>query len=260
MEELKLSETSAERSREHKSLIKDEFEKTAEAFAERTKGRFDELDVVAFARARPGWKIVEVGGGTGNFLQLFEPIASVALVVDLTPGMLLQAKRRFPWMGLVAGEAEKIPLASGSIDLVCSAQMFHHVFEPIPIIREMGRVAGLHGSVLIVDQTAGEDPEEQRWLTELEIVRDPSHAVSRSASQYRELVTESGLEIVDEKLHEVQNRFSQWMWRAEFAEERIEKVQKFLEEHGSKVGLDFSRVGDDWTFNRKRILILARVA
>jgi len=240
--------------------IQEEFNRAAAGFAERTLGRFDDLDVVRFSRIAEGASVLEVGAGTGNFLSLFRDIAGTAIALDLTPGMLGQARERHPHLRLVQGDGNRLPFRSGSVDLVASAQAFHHIWEPVPVLLEMRRVAGAGGHVLVVDQHAPESYEKAAFMNQLEVIRDPSHAVSRPPSAFRVMVRAAGLEIVDENLWEGQNRFSKWMWPGEFPEERIAAVRDFIERFGAETGMDFERDGDDYIFTRRRIMLLARRA
>lgn len=241
---------------EHDATIRAEFDRAAEKFAERTMGRFDHMDPVAFARAVPGETVVEVGAGTGNFLALFAEVAGQLIAVDLTPSMLAHA-RRHAGLHLVAGDGRRLPLRSGSVDLVASAQALHHVHDPATVVREMRRVARPGGRVLLVDQVATERYEEALMMTELELARDPSHAMSRPPSAYRMIVRAAGLEIVDERVAESEQRLSSWMWPGEFPEERIAAVSDLIGKIGHETGMGFERDGDDWVFLRRRLMLLA---
>ncbi len=238
--------------------IQDEFNRAAAGFAERTVGRFDAMDVVEFSRVAEGASVLEVGAGTGNFLSLFRDVAGMSIALDLTPGMLVQAKERHPHLKLVQGDGNRLPFRSRSVDLVTSAQAFHHIWEPIPVLAEMRRVAGADGHVLVVDQHSPESYEKTAFMNQLEVIRDPSHAVSRPPSAFRVMMRSAGLEIVDENLWEGHNRFSQWMWPGEFPEERIAATRDFIDRFGGETGMDFERDGDDYIFTRRRIMLLAR--
>lgn len=65
--------------------------------------------------------ILDVGAGTGCFAALLEQRYSGAMVIglDLAEGMLRVAQERFSGH-CVGGDAEALPLASGSVDLVYS--------------------------------------------------------------------------------------------------------------------------------------------
>ncbi|MDQ3878549.1 MAG: class I SAM-dependent methyltransferase [Actinomycetota bacterium] len=241
---------------DNRRRITAEFERAAEGFAGRTRGRFDDLGAVEFSQVRSPGVVAEVGAGTGHFLSLFEGAASRLLALDLTFGMLARARADHPELDLLQCDGNHLPLADGSIDLVCSAQMLHHVERPVPILKEMARVA--KSNVLIVDQVATERYEEIAARHALEMVRDPSHAATRPPSAYRIMLTAAGLEILDEKIVEGEQRLSKWMWPGEFPDERIAAVRHFIEEHGHETGMEFRRTdSDDWAFTRRRIMLLA---
>ncbi|MGH2747772.1 MAG: class I SAM-dependent methyltransferase [Actinomycetota bacterium] len=242
---------------DERSRIRSEFERAAAHFAERTHGRFDDLSVVEFCGVESGNSVLEVGVGTGNFLSLFADVAGELIGVDLTRGMLAQARVRFPHMRLVVGDGAALPIRSSSIDLVTSAQTLHHIFEPLPVLLEMRRVAADGGRVLIVDQVATGRYEEVAARNELEALRDPSHGTARPPSAFRMLARAAGLEIVDERVVETTQRMSSWMAPGEFPEERFDAVNAFIETRGEETGMDFRKEGGEWVFTRRRIMLLA---
>jgi ubiquinone/menaquinone biosynthesis C-methylase UbiE len=242
---------------DHRRAVQSEFERAARVFAERTKGRFDDMAIAEFSRLRNGESVVEIGAGTGNFLALFSGVAGELVAVDVTHGMLVEARARNPALMAIVADGARLPLRSASMDLVASSQAVHHILEPVPILEEMRRVAGPGGRVLVVDQIASERFEEARARTELEVLRDPSHAVSRPASAFRIMVRKAGLEIIDERIAESRSRLSQWMWPGEFPPERIEAVREFITARGHRTGMDFEPADDDWYFTIRRILLLA---
>ena len=242
---------------EHKQRVAEEFDRAAAAFSERTKDRFDATGVVGFSQVKPEDTLLEVGAGTGNFLALFEGHAARRVALDLSPGMLRVASSK-PGLSLVRADGRHLPFRSRSIEIAASAQALHHMWEPLPVLRELRRVSSRH--VLIVDQLASERYEEIAFMNQLETIRDPTHATSRPRSAFHILLTSAGLEVVDEKIHEDQSRFSKWMWPDEFPEERIAATKAFVEKFGAETGMGFERDGDDWVFTRRRIMLLARRA
>jgi ubiquinone/menaquinone biosynthesis C-methylase UbiE len=244
-------------SESHTARVQAEFRRTADAFTRRTQGRFDALGVVEFSRVRPGAIVAEVGAGTGSFLSLFEDVAARLIAVDLTHAMLDMARSRHPKIEPVAADGSALPLARSSVDLVSSAQMLHHVWTPLDIVKEMARVVTDDGHVLIVDQAAPESYEQAEAMNVLEVIRDPSHAASRPPSAFRILVRAAGLEILDEKIVEFAQRFSKWMGPDEFPPERIEAARDFIAKRGHETGMNFERDGDEWVYTRTRIMLLA---
>jgi SAM-dependent methyltransferase len=242
----------------HRRVLNQEFDRTAASFDERTRGRFDDLHVLEFARLRPGGTVAEVGSGTGAFLSLFGEPAGLLIGVDLTMGMLLVARRRNPAMKLLLADGGRLPLASRSVDLVASAQAFHHMEDPVGVLKEMRRVVADHGAVLVVDQVATERFEESMAMNELEKVRDPSHVAARPPSAFRVMFRACGLEIVDERIVLIKQRMSRWMAPDEFPPERFDAVERFIEERGPETGMRFRKEAGEWTFERHRMMLLGR--
>ena len=238
-------------------VLREEFERASKTFSERTAGRFDQMDVVGFAGAKPGATVVEVGVGTGEFLALFEDVADRQVGVDLTPGMLHQAKSRHANIELVLADGAALPFPSRSFDVVASAQTLHHIRDPLAVVKEMRRVVRDDGVVLIVDQVATESVEEATAMNELDRLRDPSHAACRPPSALRILVAAAGLHVEDEQIHESADRLSNWMPEREFPTDRIEQVWRFVAENGAETGMGFEPVEDDWVFTRRRIMLRA---
>lgn len=249
---------SPEGSKKHRELLRVEFDRAAGAFAERTKHRFDDMDVVGFSRVPKGVSVLEVGAGTGNFLRHFGDVAGLLVGADVTLGMLAEGRKRNPAIVPLAADGARLPLASRSFDLALTAQALHHVSDLIPFLRELRRVAKEDGAVLIVDQVATERYEEIVVRHELEVLRDPSHAATRPPSAFSIMARAAGLEIVDERIFTGENRLSQWMWPGEFPESRIEAVRDFIERFGAETGMEWRREADDWVFTRRRIMLLAK--
>lgn len=213
-----------------------------------------------FVRLREGKSVAEIGAGTGNFLSLFSNGAARLIAVDLTAGMLREARKRIDGVELVVADGAQLPLRTGSIDVVTSAQALHHILRPVPFLKEMRRVASHDGRILIVDHVAPESYEQATMMNELERVRDPSHAASRPPSAFRIMSRTSGLQIIDERIVSNRSRLSEWMWPGEFPPERIDAVRRFIDRHGDATGMEFERDADDYTFTRRRIMVLARRA
>lgn len=240
----------------HQDLIKTQFTQAAEAFAERSSGRFDVLNVVDFSRMEPGQTVIEAGAGTANFISLFSEVAGLTAAFDLTSAMLLVARDKHPGVELVAADGMRLPLRSGSVDLATTAQALHHIFQPVEVLKELRRVVRPGGRVLVVDSVTTESIEEALAMNELDLLRDPSHAAFRSPSTMKVLVQAAGLSIVDEHLSVGQQRLSEWIWPGEFAEGTLDKVRRFIEQRGHETGMKFESDGEDWVFERRRLMLL----
>ena len=137
------------------------------------------LDRLSFVKLQPSL-ILDLGTGTGRNLALLHqryPNARL-LAMDIAMGMLQQAKKRFRhdlglrrWLpgatalGLFTGDAEQIPLADNSVDLVF-ANLSLQWCEPRQVFKEIQRVLA-PGGLLVYTSLGPETLTElrQAWAT-----------------------------------------------------------------------------------------------
>ncbi|MDQ4143008.1 MAG: class I SAM-dependent methyltransferase [Actinomycetota bacterium] len=243
---------------ENKEVLREEFNRAAGAFSQRTKNRFDKLGAVEFSQLEAGGSVLEVGAGTGNFLRHFGDVAGSLVALDLTPGMLEVGRADHPSILPVLGDGARLPFRSRSFDLVTSAQTLHHVRDAMPFLREMRRVVKDEGSVVIVDQVATERYEEIAFRDQLEVLRDPSHAVSRAPSSFLVMIQAAGMSVIEERILTSRSKLSEWMWPGEYPVQRIDAVRDFIERFGHETGMEWEREGDDWSYTRRRLMVRAR--
>lgn len=109
--------------------------------------------------AGPATRLLDVCSGTGDLLVEFlrrDPTRT-GLGVDLSSAMLAHgaAKLRRRGMaeraGLVAGDAERLPVAAESVDAVTVAFGIRNVGQPLAALREMRRVLRPGGRAVILE-------------------------------------------------------------------------------------------------------------
>jgi SAM-dependent methyltransferase len=69
--------------------------------------------------------VLDLGAGTGKFTELLVPRADAVVAVEPSAPMLDVLRRTLPTVSALAGSAESIPVADGSMEAVCVAQAFH---------------------------------------------------------------------------------------------------------------------------------------
>ena len=86
-------------------------------------------------------RVVDLGCGTARFTRLLAEVLH-ASVVGVEPSMRMLAERELrdgPLARFVAGTAEALPLADGSIDLIFASMVYHHL-RPDAALAEARRV------------------------------------------------------------------------------------------------------------------------
>lgn len=107
----------------------------------------DELEASILRPYAEDREVLEIGCGTGLILSRIDSIASRAVGVDLSPGMLEKARAR--GLEVHEGSATELPFDDASFDTVCSFKVLAHV-EPIDVaIAEAVRVVRPGGHLVL---------------------------------------------------------------------------------------------------------------
>jgi len=107
---------------------------------------------------------LDLGCGTGFFLPKLRPLCQQVLALDLAQGMLCEARRRSPDAWLVCGDADRLPLADESLELIFSSLALQWCACPATAFRELHRVLKPGGVMVFSTLTAGTLTElRQAW-------------------------------------------------------------------------------------------------
>ncbi len=121
---------------------------------------------VATGQFRPGHKVLDLAGGTGDISALVAPIVGASgLVVlsDINAEMLAIGRDRMLDAGLrnvatARVNAQRIPFASGSFDRVTIAFGLRNVTDQLQALQEMRRVLCVGGQALVLEFSAVRQP------------------------------------------------------------------------------------------------------
>lgn len=111
------------------------------------------LSAVGFEKTR-GLRVLEIGCGCGSEAERFACAGASYTAVDLTNAAVSITQRRFQLANLegrfVQGDAENLPFADGSFDLVYSHGVLHHTPDTPRTIQEVHRVLSPGGRAVIM--------------------------------------------------------------------------------------------------------------
>jgi len=106
----------------------------------------------------PGLRVLDVGCGTGMYLEAYADAGAVCTGIDLSPAMLGVANERLGDRAtLELGDASNMPFGDSSFDLVL-ASLFLHELDPgtrITVLDEMARTVTKEGRVMVIDYRCG---------------------------------------------------------------------------------------------------------
>ena len=88
-------------------------------------------------------------------------------------------------------DAVTLPVDDASFSLVVSRSMFHHAADPAATLGEMRRACIPGGRLAVMDLSP--EPAKAPAFDAFELLRDPSHAKTLTATELRQLGTTLGL-------------------------------------------------------------------
>jgi demethylmenaquinone methyltransferase/2-methoxy-6-polyprenyl-1,4-benzoquinol methylase len=113
---------------------------------------------VAVAAVQPGMQVLDIAGGTGDLARAFAQRVGAAgrvVLTDINESMLRVGRDRLLDEGLVlpaaACDAEKLPFADASFDLVSVAFGLRNMTHKEAALAEMGRVLRPGGRLLVLE-------------------------------------------------------------------------------------------------------------
>jgi SAM-dependent methyltransferase len=182
----------------------------AEAYRESEAHRSGR-DLELFAEWAGGKTVLDVASGGGHVAARLREAGCKVVTCDPAPGMKAD----------VLCQAEDLPFADGSFDVVACRVAAHHFEDPVTALLEMARVSA--GLVLVADNLfLGDNGEEADRL------RDPTHVRNYSEEEWRALFSQAGLELEELHREEKQVELGPWLERAGCAGADAERVRELL--------------------------------
>jgi len=156
------------------------------------------LRLVGIRMSRPteGMNVLDVGCGTGTYLELYQRYHCNLHGLDASPSMLEVAHERLgDTVQLDLGDAADMPYEDGRFDLVTAMLTMH---EMPPATRaagmmEMRRVVKDGGSILLTDYCPGPIQARQGWISKAIIFASELAAGREHFRNYRNFMANGGL-------------------------------------------------------------------
>jgi SAM-dependent methyltransferase len=147
--------------------------------------------IVEKLELRPGRTVLDLAAGTGKLTRLLVPSGANVVAVDPVREMRVELERRVPAVAVLAGTAERIPLADAWVNAVTIGQAFHW-FKADEALREIRRVLRPGGGVALIWNARDERSPLQ---TALSAVIDPLERDTprRKQRDWKTMLSESGL-------------------------------------------------------------------
>lgn len=160
------------------------------------------------------------GGGHSTWALAQAGCRVVAL--DGTPEMLAtcgaEGKKRGLAFHRTLGDAHRLPLRTGTFDIVVCRIAAHHFSNPLAALREISRVMHRKSRFYLYDLSSPDSEPMGRWLDTVETLRDPSHVCCWSTRAWEGLALGAGLRIVHSARYRRQYDMPSWLERMKVPE------------------------------------------
>ncbi len=150
--------------------------------------------------SKPGLRVLELGIGTGLTVPLYSCDWAV-VGVDLSPAMLVQARKRITELGLTTtvtlleADGAQLPFADESFDAVLVPYVMSVVPDPLSVGRELRRVCRTDGQIILLNHFLSQDSlgaRLERWISPV-----TRHLGFRTDLSLPWLLTGAGLTLID---------------------------------------------------------------
>jgi SAM-dependent methyltransferase len=156
-------------------------------------------------------KVLDVATGGGHVARRLREAGCTVVTVDPAPGMEPD----------VVAPAEELPFADGSFDVVTCRIAAHHFEDVRKAVAEMARVTQ---RLLVIEDNLfrGEHVEEAERL------RDPTHVRCYSEEEWKEMVTDAGLEVEQVEYFPRRQSVDLWLARVDTPPRAAERIRELL--------------------------------
>ena len=173
---------------------------------------------------------LDIATGAGFTAFAIEPHCRQTVALDATPEMLREARQIASERGLTSvsfalGNAEALPFADASFNLVTCRSSAHHFANVGRFVGEAARLLSAGGVLVVSDPVSPEDDSLVQFLDYVETLRDPTHVHDLRVSEWIGLIESAGLRIERVEMVQTPQIFDAWVQRSGTASESIEKLR-----------------------------------
>jgi ubiquinone/menaquinone biosynthesis C-methylase UbiE len=250
-----------------KELVQKQFGAHADAYAtSRVHAQGASLKrLVELIQPQADWHVLDVATAAGHTAYAFAPHVAHVTATDITPEMIPVAQKLATERGLTnvtleTADAEALPYADATFDLVTCRTAPHHFPHIDQFVREGVRVLRPGGILAVVDNVVPDDKAAGDYINAFEKLRDPSHGRALSVDEWLAEFRAAGLTELHHEVAPKSMEFTPWAERMGATPETIEELRRQLVEapEGAAAYFEIYNTEQDLFFKLDEAIILGR--
>lgn len=180
------------------------YNKISKIYADYTEKKLMQYQLSKFTLLLLGKKVLDAGCGVGRDVDYMREDGLDAVGVDLSEGILDEAKKRYPKSKFKLMDFRKMSFKNGSFDGIWSMAGIVHVdrSEVLSVLKEFSRVLKAKGA-LYVAVVEGEGEEEVR---KEKYSNEPRVYVYFKQDEMERYLKDAGFEILESEVSETDNK------------------------------------------------------
>jgi ubiquinone/menaquinone biosynthesis C-methylase UbiE len=221
---------------EHLAEVRKQFTRTAEVYARLTQSTQERglAGLVAISGAGATDRVLDVACGPGFLTMAFAKRCAEVVGFDATDAFVElaraeAARRELANIHFQHGDAEQLPFADASFEVVSCRAAFHHFSQPTRVLAEMVRVSTPAGRIVVADLLGNEDATKAGFHDRIEQLCDPTHVRALPASEFGRMFVEAGLRIVSQPCSTIEYDVEEWISHGAPADDVRRKILSLME-------------------------------
>jgi ubiquinone/menaquinone biosynthesis C-methylase UbiE len=200
--------------------IQEQFSRVAEHYrhsAVHAKGA-DLTRIVELVQKYSQPNVLDIGCGAGHVSVALSPISQQVTAYDLTQSMLEQVtilakERQLSNIVTQLGNADTLPFADATFDIIVTRYSAHHWQNPQQALREIRRVLKSGGMFLLSDVVSPEYYAQDTFLQTIELLRDGSHVRDYRITEWGMWIQSTGFDAGIDMTWRLPLNFDDWVTR-----------------------------------------------
>lgn len=250
-----------------KQLVQQQFGATAAAYAtSKVHAQGASLArLVELVQPQADWQALDIATAAGHTAFIFAPHVARVIASDITPEMLSVAEEQAAKKGISnattqLADAEDLPFADGSFDLVTCRIAPHHFPHIDRFLAESARVLKAGGTLAVVDNITPDDRQAADYVDGIERLRDPSHVHCLSLAEWHSAFAAAGLPVLHEEVADKALEFIDWARRMKISSEVESELRQLFQNAPASV-IEFLKpqsIGEDIHFVLKEAILIGQ--